>query len=432
MTNLLHIDNNIKDTKEVSLIISIIYDFGILKNSKLKICCSSHILNILKPILLDNKIDFDYIDNPRNFKFINAFFYTGTDEDKFNFESLNISVDNLFFIDKDLIIKSLKNKITDFYFPSHNTHIFNEIGTKEDQSFSFFPYGYQYRFLGGGKTNELGFRIECDLSKLANRKKNHKIIAMFGGSGMYSVRSKSNECFSKILQTKINDLDLTNSYTILNFGLPGGVILNEILNYILYAQVLKPEITISHSGFNDFRFGAINDPFLLKKYNISYLSNLEGWSQHLHNNFDKELNYFKSDVPIINSPSTIIKAYINRILQFRDIVEGTKGTFITALQPLVWSKKKFSTFESKDILEGQKPSIKRLWKTNLKVPYIYERFVKKMLDFADINFLNIHKEFTLFDENKTLFRDFAHTNYQGDNEISKIYLKYLIDNSLIE
>ena len=70
------------------------------KIQKLKICCSSHILNILKPILLDKKIDFDYIDNPRNFKFINAFFYTGTDEDIFSFESLNISVDNLFFIDK--------------------------------------------------------------------------------------------------------------------------------------------------------------------------------------------------------------------------------------------------------------------------------------------------------------------------------------------
>ena len=47
--------------------------------------------------------------------------------------------------------------------------------------------------------------------------------------------------------------------------------LNQIINYNLYAYPLNPEIVISHGGVCDFHYGQISDSFLLNNYEITYV-----------------------------------------------------------------------------------------------------------------------------------------------------------------
>ena len=44
-------------------------------------------------------------------------------------------------------------------------------------------------------------------------------------------------------------------FTVLDFGLPGNVVLNEIITYLLHCQDIRPDIVVAHDGFNDLFYG---------------------------------------------------------------------------------------------------------------------------------------------------------------------------------
>ena len=59
--------------------------------------------------------------------------------------------------------------------------------------------------------------------------------------------------------------------------------LNQIINYNLYAYSLNPEIVISHGGVCDFSTtGQISDSFLLNNYEITYVEIAEAWGKIIH------------------------------------------------------------------------------------------------------------------------------------------------------
>ena len=343
------------------------------------------------------------------------------------------SCSHLFEISGDGIIKLASGELPAFYHRHKETHIFNRNGAGRDQTFTYFPYGYLYNYFGAGPVNDMGFRITADPEALKRRARDHKVIAMFGASGLFSLHTTFERCFTSLLEKALNRAGLKNTYTVLNFGIGGCVLLNEIIAYLLYAQQLEPDIVIAHDGYNDLRFGIISDSHLLKKYRVTYLGNLEYWSQLLHDTETEQLPYFSDDVPIVNTPSQSIMAYKSRLLQFKGIVESNGTRFVSALQPMIWSKKTPSRTERDSIVENSRfTKQSRFWSANQKMPFLYERYTRAIRDEEVPLFFNLHEHFNRYGEETTLFKDFVHTNGEGDRVLAEAYFDYLTERKLVE
>lgn len=310
-----------------------------------------------------------------------------------------------------------------------NTHIFNKMGPRKDKTFCLMPFGYKYNYNAICTTNELGFRINEDLENLKNRNSNHKLIVITGGSGAFSIFSQNEDCFSNKLQLSLNNAQKENKYTVLNFGLGGGVVINDIINYILYIQPLKPEFVINHSGANDLRFGIISDSCLISKYDITYLGNIVAWSKQLYDHNDKYLEYFDSeDVSLKNLPSESTNAFVNRLLQFKRIVESNGTTFVFGLQPTIWSKGSRSEIENENIIISEKETSQGRFKTlNSKLPFLYSRLKILLTKVEFGEYLDLDQIFKDYGEDRTLFNDNVHTLPAGDSIISNAYLKHFRD-----
>ena len=195
-------------------------------------------------------------------------------------KSLKISYDKLYLINDQGIISLAEGTYSDDENKHLYSHTFNELGPRKDKTFTYFPYGYLYNYQGAGPVNEMGFRISESLHSYIDRDKNHKLIAVFGGSGAFSIYTQHHEMFSAQLEKQLNENDPNFEYSVINFGLGGGTVINDMMNYLLYAQNLKPDAVICHCGANDLRFGVISDKHLLNEYNITYLGNFEAWSKN--------------------------------------------------------------------------------------------------------------------------------------------------------
>ena len=128
------------------------------------------------------------------------------------------------------------------------SHIFNRLAPKKTRQFYYFPFGYLYRHISMGKTNEFGHRINADLNALKNRDKSHIVIAIFGGSGAASFYCLYEEMFSNLLQNRLNKEYKDKTFNVLNFSQPGAVLINQINHYLLFCEALNPEIVIAHDG----------------------------------------------------------------------------------------------------------------------------------------------------------------------------------------
>lgn len=317
--------------------------------------------------------------------------------------------------------------------PGLESHVFNKLSARTSQgNFYYFPYGYLFRYVGLGHINDFGFRVPDDYMKLADRPDNHKLIITFGGSSTWSMYCLHEEMFQERLQIKLNQWSKENNigceYTVLNFGMHGHVVLNEMLTYILFVQQLRPDIVIANNGWNDFIYGMVSDAYLLESQNMTYQYNLESWSHLIHGTNKipgNHSNIVSKPLNIINSPHTVIKAYVARKLQFHDIVEAAGGTFIWGLQPYVGSKHKQSASEE----EYMKPLPKD---SPMSTPYskiasIYDKYLAVELP-ARVRFANCHAYFKRFDDNETLFGDTIHTVPLGDERISDFYKAFIIKN----
>ena len=316
------------------------------------------------------------------------------------------------------------DQVDSYEYPDIDAHIFNKLGHKSPSGgYYYFPYGYLYRFTNLGPINAFGFRIDIDYRSLENRDVNHKVIAVFGGSAAWSYGCIYEEMFSYRLEVLLNDYCSRNKlplkFTVLNFGMHAHVVMNEMLTYNLFCYQIKPDYTIAHDGFNDILYGLISDPFLLKKYDLTYSPILEEWSHILHGTHDIPTNQPSIPYKSLNLPQNILKAYLTRKYQFQEMVELQGGIYIWGFQPMLYSKKKLSTSEKvyrhckahEDLI----PQIK----------FLYERFAKDVELPERVPILDFHQYFGQFGDDMTLFIDIVHTTPLGDEKVAEYYFTYL-------
>lgn len=319
--------------------------------------------------------------------------------------------------------------------PFLNTHPFNRLGPRGQGDldfgcFHYFPYGYLYRLAGLGYTNPFGHRINIDFRNLRERPSNHKVIACFGGSAVWSICTTPQHSFPSVMQDLLEEkAEKENSpikISVLNFGVPGAVVLNEMQHFLLYAADLKPDIVIAHDGANDLFYGCTSDPWLTREYGIVYQQQLEYWAAMLHDpKFRGNANLGGPIVPPTDlAPIHILRAYIRRKREFMTLVRGFCSKFVWGLQPFAWSKKRLSPLEEQRVCalnsqtiayEAEFHTIRGLY--NLLKPEQLTFGADVLVDFDDI--------FSDIDYEETVMADMIHLDKNGDRKIAQVYADIL-------
>ncbi len=330
----------------------------------------------------------------------------------------------------------------DFDFEKFSKHnIFNKLSLNSEYGFYYFPYGYLFRHPRWGKINELGFRQDCGSHEVKSKYPDHIIVTVFGASNAFSILVKDSDSFSQKLEKKLNDDEnlkkkLNKKFKVLNFSQPANTMLNQIINYNLYAYPLNPEIVISHGGVCDFHYGQISDSFLLNNYDITYVEIAEAWGKIIHDSkieiaqdyVDENNENFKP-VKVKNNPKKIIDSFHNRSQQFKKMVESNGSIFINSLEPFLYSKKSYSNEEKEKI----KIYFKYYHDVYNNMKKLFDDYEKKYLNTSKIDYnINFHKIFNNFDSTVTHFGDIIHTLEAGEEIISNEYYKKILKKYSIE
>ncbi|MFN3077101.1 MAG: hypothetical protein ABT940_09525 [Alphaproteobacteria bacterium] len=299
-------------------------------------------------------------------------------------------------------------------------HIFAKLSPMVATELLYFPYGYSFRFPGLGPIDALGFRNTADLRALADRPANHKVIACFGGSGCWGSFSLHHQTIPSIIECVLNEYCSSNNidikFSVINFSQSSNVTLNHIFNYVLYGQPLRPEIVISHGGFNDFVSGLINDPYLLMEHSITYPVQLEAWAQKLHDTSHIPCKHDEEVYGVINQPLTVIRAYVSRMRQFAEVVRGVSSRFVWGLQPF------------KDL-----PSAGPQWSESYRmIGGLYKMFVENFRPDDGYMFADCHTMLENHGDTAALFGDNVHLTPAGDRVVGEFYAGKIIEAVFVE
>lgn len=315
-------------------------------------------------------------------------------------------------------------------YPFLETHVFNRLSPRSvDGYFYYFPYGYLFRYTGWGPIDPFGFRVAGDPSALANRPPEHKLVVVFGGSAAWSMYSTHEEMFPSRLEALLNtycrEAGRSERFTVLNFGMHGHTVLNQMIAYTLFVEPLNPDFVLSHDGFNDLGYGQLSDTFLLRK-GISYQTNLEEWSPLLHQTDGQNKTHASSPYRPVNLPPNVVKAYVDRKGQFMRQVERSGAVFIWGLQPFVGSKSALAPAEASKLQDELAPVPDRpfcfMYRNQAHMFSLAQRAVARVSD--PLRVVDLHKAFGSFGVDEHLFADFVHTTPTGDERIAREYMNY--------
>lgn len=309
-------------------------------------------------------------------------------------------------------------------------HAFEALSVNTPKGYIYFPYGYQYRLSGHGPLDSFGHRISQDLSKLEARDPNNIVIATFGGSTTWSIDCLPHETWTAQLEALLNDAarkaGASQRFTCLNFGQAAYSVLSQMQSYLLHCLRLRPDIVLSHDGWNDLLYGSYTDPVLLRDHAIVYPCDLEPWAQHLHGTAHLESTKTRQ-IPyqFRSAPSQIIDAYVSRKAQFERIVKSDGGHFIWGLQPCIHDKAKLSEAEA-FLTQKDNPLNQDNWRVVRKrVPELM-RLTAAALDGAIEHNIDCSVHFGTLDAGHQHFTDTIHLTPEGDLEIARIYADYIL------
>lgn len=315
----------------------------------------------------------------------------------------------------------------------YGEHVFDRLGPcgagyLDLYSFVYFPYGYTMRTAGIGATNAMGLRVPADYAQLAKRDADHVLIAVLGGSAAFSLYCDDERMFSAVLERRLATApELAGlRVSVLNFGVPGQVVLNELLTYLLFVEKLQPDFVIAHDGINDCHYGLITDPTLLREEQITYPDNLEKWAQLLHGAGEGTTTQapFEGSGHLRNlsSVADVARAHVARKRQFKRVVQAAGARFVWALQPIFCSKGALSEREAYGVADY----IAGLYRDQAaQLPELFRLLSEHVGHAPGDLVVDLHRHFRQYGADRTLFADHAHLLPAGDAEVAEAYAAVL-------
>ncbi|MBO6553331.1 MAG: SGNH/GDSL hydrolase family protein [Roseitalea sp.] len=317
-------------------------------------------------------------------------------------------------------------------YPELDTHVFNRHGPKgwkdvDLYCFHYSPYGYQFRLIGLGPIDAFGHRIAVDLNDVKERPAGHKLVVCFGGSAVWGTSVLPMQSFPAQLQALLAREFPGMQVTVLNFGIPGAVVINSIQRFLLLTADLRPDVTILHDGVNDFYYTTTADQWLVERHAVVYQQNLELWAKRLHWRDDAPQNVNVGG-PISQAknvpPMVAVKAFARRRREFVKVAKCFGAHVITGLQPLATDKAALSPCERSRVAKwlGVPPQYGREFELVRGAMRIVE---ENAVGFgADVE-LFISRAFSSRNGDETHFADLVHADVLGEQVIAETYLPHV-------
>lgn len=350
---------------------------------------------------------------------------------------LSIGLDaDVFVVDRSGGVRPAGRVISVQDDPGIDSHVFNRLGPREVKhatAFTHFPYGYLYRDTSWGPIDDFGHRGNPDYASLANRPPHHKVVTCHGGSAAWGWGCLPGQVWTDYLAERLNgwaaDARRPECYTVLNLAAPGHVALNEIITHVLHGHQTRPDIVISLNGGNDLWVGQGSDPNLLVRHQITYqYEHTEPWSRLLHDSADRPGSQpdVASELKVINQLTPVLRAYVARMRQFRDLVEGAGSQFVWALQPTMHSKPDWSPLEKEALVHWGK----REKAVRENMARLYDLLDRELPATDRAGFFSLDKVFADHGAEEALFWDFIHPTPDGHAEIAEYVFGHLLDRVL--
>jgi hypothetical protein len=244
-----------------------------------------------------------------------------------------------------------------------------------------------------------GFRNEVDYYNLKNR--TFKLVVMTGSDEVAGYNHKTT--ISKSLERFLNQNSQAKiAYKVINLGMNGYSLSNELNAYLALVYDLKPEYVVSHGGWSSM-VNSQNIPREFKHLGLSYHENQVAWLQNLYGLSDtiqkKILAFGKSGNELI------VPAHLKNIQKFKIIVESNNGNFIVGVQGLDFKSVKNENYKD----EGKYDDAFHL--------------LKKLRE--ELNGQNNFVDFSKFKMLK--YPDGIHSTEESSREIARIYSEIILE-----
>lgn len=170
-----------------------------------------------------------------------------------------------------------------------------------------------------------GFRNAQDL--YFEKDRDYRLVVVTGGSEAagYSHRVAIAENLEKILNTRPG-----KKFRVLNLAMNGYCLPQELNAYLHFAYHLRPEIVISHTGYNDAMY-ALMEPARFKALGLNFSKDVfEGWLPLI---FEAKPgrqygNWALND----DGTDAIVPAILSNLQKFKSIVENNGGHYLAGIQ----------------------------------------------------------------------------------------------------
>ena len=110
------------------------------------------------------------------------------------------------------------------------------------------------------------FVQKINFEAIKNRPKSIKLVACFGNSALRVEYLPIENTITSYLQEILG-----SNFIVLNFGIQGYTLYEQMMLYHALIYPLKPEIVLSFFAGTDFRIGRICDVYLIKKHQMLYV-----------------------------------------------------------------------------------------------------------------------------------------------------------------
>jgi len=263
---------------------------------------------------------------------------------------------------------NLKKKNKDFKPTFSKKIVFNKIGKETKFNYYYFPYASMSKSFETESVSEFEFKKNIEIYKIRKLYPNDYLILLFGeviNTNKFNFFEKN---FSNFISKKIakDKSFLSQKIRFINFSHQSTGILSNIIQFILFSHLLRPQLVLNHFELNDFIAGQKNDAYLIKNYDFIYNPLFEIWSKNIQRNYNykpKNGKFYKNGLnrcKILKSNNNlhvVLKAVKNRIFQFKNIVESQNSKFLCGFLPSPFKEKKFLNPKKKKLFRNIEKSI---------------------------------------------------------------------------
>ena len=324
--------------------------------------------------------------------------------------------------------------------------------------FFYFPVGFRLFNLDNPipervKNNSLGYRSP----EFIPPRKNTKRIVLLGGSAAWGSGSTDNSTtIAGYIEKFFNDdKKLLGSYDnaeCFNLAQLNGTQTQDILSLTFFCNQIKPDLILSFTGWNELITSHSFNEKLLKKFNMFYLKEMEGWEPvNVVGNKTKLLKdslslWLNEHFELAKKLRTRNKSLEKKNLDFSEIVKNRSHIFKNQLKILNIISRSFNAqhiqflqpyLYRKRILTEQEKKIVHLYDDLrpvhggkilgdfLRNNNIYESMKKELLNNPD-EYGAVHDLCDMFqDEKETKFFTLVHLTDSGYHDVAKKMISLL-------